>query len=274
MIELRDQIGALDSDLFSYVDAQTGEWDRRALLALHAAAADAVGSFAYLEIGSYLGGSLQALIRDPRCRAVISLDPRTVETPDDRGDEWVYKNNTTEHMVELLRGVPGADMAKLTTFEAGTDDMSSADLPLRPDYCLIDGEHTNDAVMRDARFCAEALNGTGVIAFHDYVIVGSAISTFLRDNWREITFALAFSGPSHPSYGGGVFAVELGGGGLLRHPAVTRAIGSRWHATVWKAVNRPRRTATPLLVAWATMPAIDGFVVQARHGFREYLGLG
>jgi hypothetical protein len=272
MSDLRNRIDALDSELFSYVDAQTGEWDRRALLALHAAAADTVGSFAYLEIGSYLGGSLQALIRDPRCRAVISLDPRTVETPDDRGDEWVYEDNTTEHMIELLRGVPGADMAKLTTFEAGTDDVSSADLPVRPDYCLIDGEHTHDAVTRDARFCAEALNGTGVIAFHDYVIVGSAISAFVREHWREVSFALAFSGPSHPSYGGGVFALELGGGRLLRHPAIERAIGSRWHSAVWRMANLPRRTARPLLVAWATIPAIDVFVVQARHGFREYFG--
>jgi len=38
------------------------------------------------------------------------------------------------------------------------------------------------------------MGGAGVIASHDYVIVGSAISAFLRENWRQISFALASSG--------------------------------------------------------------------------------
>ena len=271
MCDIAEQVDALDPQLFSFLEAQTAEWDRRALLALHAAAAAASGAFAYLEIGSYLGGSIQALMRDSRCRSVMSIDPRTAATSDDRGSPWVYEDNTTDHMLELLRGIPGVNMEKLTTFDATTDALSASDLPARPNYCFIDGEHTHDAVIQDARFCAEVIEGTGVIAFHDYVIVGSAISTFVRENWRDITFALAFSGPSHPSYGGGVFALEMGHGGLLKHPAAERAIGSRWHSVVWRAANRPRRIVLPFLLAWAAMPAIDAFAVQARHGFREYV---
>lgn len=270
MSAIAEQIEALDSELFSFLEAQTAEWDRRALLALHAAAAETCGPFAYLEIGSYLGGSLQALIRDPRCRVILSIDPRRAATPDGRGTPWVYEDNTTDRMLELLGSLPDADLDKLTTFEATTSTLSASDLPVRPTYCFVDGEHTHDAALRDARFCAEALGGTDVIVFHDYVIIGSAISAFLRENWREISFALAFTRPSYPSWGG-VFALELGDGGLLRHAAIERAIGSRWHSAVWRAANRSNRSVMPLLLAWAAMPAIDAFVVHARHGFREYV---
>jgi Methyltransferase domain len=274
MNPIATQVANLDSKLFSFLEAQSSEWDRQALLALHTAAADICGEFAYLEIGSYLGGSLQAVMRDPRCNNVISIDSRPAAAPDTRGRAWDYEGNSTEHMLELLHGLPDVDMGKLTTIEATVDALPVSDLPVTPTYCFIDGEHTYDAVLRDARFCAEALGGEGVILFHDYVLVGAAISMFLRECWDEISFALAFSGPSHPFTGGGVFALEMGDGGLLRHPAVERAIGSRWHTVVWQAVNRPRRMVLPFLLAWAAMPAIDTFLVQARHGFREYVRLG
>ena len=272
MSTIAKQIDALDTGLFSSIeDAQTGVWDVRALLALHAAAADLCGPFSYLEIGSYLGGSLQAVVRDPRCRNVISIDPRPASTPDARGTPWLYKGNTTRHMLELLGEIRDADLEKLTTLEASTDTLSAADLPVRPDYCFIDGEHTHDAVLRDARFCAEAIGGAGVVAFHDYVLVGSAISTFLRANWREISYAIPFSAPNDPTGAGGLFALEIGGRGLLQHSAVQRAIGSQWHSVVLKVANRPRRSLLPFLMTWAMIPAIDSFVVQARHGFQEYV---
>ena len=72
MSALETQIEALDSGLFEHLEAQTGNWDRQALLALHDAAADIFGSFVYLEIGSYLGGSLQAVMRDPRCSLMLT----------------------------------------------------------------------------------------------------------------------------------------------------------------------------------------------------------
>jgi hypothetical protein len=200
----------------------------------------------------------------------MSIDPRTGAIADDRGEAATYENNSTEHMLELLRTLPDVDMDKLTTFETSVEHLDASRLPTRPDYCFIDGEHTHDAVIRDARFCLDALNGAGIIAFHDYVIVGSAISAFVRENWNDIAFALAFTGPNHPSSGGGVFALEIGGRGLLTDPTVARAVGSGWHSGVWRAVNRPR-TALPFLVAWATIPAIDSLVMQLRHGFGQYV---
>ncbi len=271
MSSIQSQIQSLDSGLFEHLEAQTSDWDRQALLALHDAVADICGSFVYLEIGSYLGGSLQAVMRDPRCSQIISIDARLATPPDARPEGWFYEDNSTGHMLELLRELPDVDMGKLTTIDASTDGIRPSDLGVAPNYCFIDGEHTHSAALRDAHFCAEAMGGTGVIAFHDYPIVGSAIGAFLRENWREISYAVAFNGPLHPAFAGGVFALEMGGSGVLRHSTIERAIGSRWHDAVWRLANRPRRTALPFLTAWTLMPAIDSFVVHARHGITEYI---
>lgn len=265
-----EQVRALDLELFSHIETATSAWDRRALLALHAAVADVCDRFTYLEIGSHLGGSLQVVMRDPRCHGVISIDPRPADTPDARGEPWPYPDNTTGHMLELLSAVPGVDLAKLTTLEASTSELDPRRLPTKPDYCLIDGEHTHDAVLRDACFCAEALEGNGVIAFHDYTLIGSAIGVFLRDNWSDISFALAFSGPIDPTAGMGIFAIELGDRGVLRHRAIDQAVGSKWHSAVWRLANRSHRPLA-FLWAWALVPAVDSFVVHARHGLRGYV---
>jgi Methyltransferase domain len=264
MTALEERIKALDyADLFSFVPIQARADDARALLALHTAVAAAKTPFAYLEIGSYRGGSLQVLIRDPRCSCLMSIDPRTAETPDETRGDYTYEENTTALMLELLSQVPGADMGKLATFETTTEAMSPGALPQRPDCCFIDGEHSHNAVLTDARFCAKALGGAGVIAFHDWGIVQSAIKAFVRERWRDISFALAINRPNDPSAGHGVFALELGDKGILRHPAIRRATGARSHG-LWQVVNRPRRSALPLLLAWDAMPAIDSTLVRAR----------
>ena len=249
-------IEALDVDLFSFVPMQALKSDARALLALHTAVAATETPFAYLEIGSFRGGSLQALVADPRCSRLMSIDPRTAETPDETRGTYTYEENTTALMLELLSQVPGADMAKLTTFENTTEAMSPAALPQRPDCCFIDGEHSDHAVLTDARFCAEALGGAGVIAFHDWGIVRSAIKAFVRERRRDISFALAVNRPPNARAGFGVFALELGERGILRHPALERATGTRSYG-IWVAANRLRRSALPLLLAWDAMTAID-----------------
>lgn len=253
---LADRIGALDVGLFSFVPMQALESDARALLALHAAVAAASDPFAYLEIGSFRGGSLQALVADARCSRLMSIDPRTAETPDETRGAYTYEENTTAAMLEHLSRVPQADMAKLATFETTTEAMSPAALPQRPDCCFIDGEHSNEAVLTDARFCADALEGAGVIAFHDWGIVRPAIRAFVRERRRDISFALAVNRPPEPASGYGVFALELGDRGILRHPALERATGTRSYA-IWAAANRPRSAALPLLLAWDALAALD-----------------
>lgn len=164
-------------------------------------------------------------------------------------------------MVAGLAALPDIDLDKLITFEASTEDMSAASLSRRPDLCFVDGEHSQVAALRDARFCAEAVGGRGVIAFHDQQIVEPAIRTFLKEAWPDVSHAVSFDGQ--------VFAVELGGGGVLQSPQVDRAIASEWHSLVWRLASRAPLSALPLFAAWSAMPLIDSAVFEAKRHLRR-----
>jgi hypothetical protein len=211
---IADRVGDMDTSLFRPIESQTTEPDRRSLLALHAAIAER-GPFDYLEIGSHLGGSLQAMVADPRCRSIVSIDTRPLSQPDDRGEAALYPENSTERMLELLAAIPDADLAKLESFEHGTDQLSAADLPSRPAFCFVDAEHTRAAALRDARFCLEATTPDGVIAFHDSNVVLPGIEDFIGELDRPHH---AFQMPDS------VFVVELGPARLWETPYVQRAL--------------------------------------------------
>jgi hypothetical protein len=226
---IAERIAALDVTLFDHIaPAQSEPDDRRALLAVHDAVAER-GPFTYLEIGSYLGGSLQTVIADPRCHHIVSIDPRPEAPPDERGGWRPYPDNTTEAMLENLRNVPGSELGKLETVEASTEDLDPGTLTV-PDLCFIDGEHTNAAVLRDARFCRNLMRGRGVIAFHDSWLVARGIQQFLREVGRPRR--------AYPLRAA-VFVVELGDGPyLLEREAVARLLQRPQRA--WLATNRLR----------------------------------
>ena len=68
-------------------------------------------------------------------------------------------------MLELLRNIPGADTSKIETFDADTGSLDPGAISSQPDYCFIDGEHTDVAAVRDAQFCLKVVNPDGCIAF-------------------------------------------------------------------------------------------------------------
>jgi hypothetical protein len=179
--DVTDRIDQLDISLFDEIRAQLEPDDRRSLLALHASCRAAFGTFSYLEIGSHLGGSLQTFIRDPACISIVSIDPRPRRQPDASGVTFTYEENSTTRMLDGLARIPGAEMDKLHTIELGTEELSPDGLPSRPQLAFIDGEHTYRATLRDARFCAAAMDGEGCIAFHDTHVIYHAIDAFLRE---------------------------------------------------------------------------------------------
>jgi Methyltransferase domain len=253
-----DRVQALDASLFDCVPSQTNRFDRWALLSLHAAVAAGLGRFGYLEIGSYLGGSLQVLVRDPRCARALSIDPRLAQPPDKRPGAWIYDANTTDRMRELLGSLDNADLSKLITIEASTEELHAGELPFRPALCFIDGEHTDEAALRDARFCRAAMAaGPGIIAFHDYRIVDPAIRTFLGERWSEVSGVVVFAGS--------VLAVEFGAHDLLRSRIIERAVASEWHIRVWRAASASGRSPLPLFFALAAVYHLDRLIVRARR---------
>jgi hypothetical protein len=179
--DLAERIARLDTTLFDHVEVQLDREDQRSLLALHSACRTGLGSFCYLEIGSHLGGSLQAFIRDSACLTIISIDSRPASQPDERGIRYRYPENTTQRMLEGLAAIPGADLGKLQTIERSTEELSHCELPIRPQLAFVDGEHTDRAAQRDARFCDAAMSGTGCIAFHDAAVVYRGVREFLSE---------------------------------------------------------------------------------------------
>jgi SAM-dependent methyltransferase len=210
------RLRSLDAGLFDHVPSETTWHDRVSLLALQNACRETYPSFQYLEVGSHLGGSLQVLIVDQRCTAITSIDPRPPSLPDARGPDLAYPGNSTERMLAYLRQVPGADLAKLRTVEASTQDIAAAAFEKAAQLCFIDGEHTNDAALRDARFCRQVVGDQGAIVFHDRRLVRGAIEAFIAE-LDPGSFA------AYPLQGS-VFVVEFGPPRLLRSEYVARLV--------------------------------------------------
>lgn len=219
-ITLLNRIDALDVGLFESIEAQLNDSDKRSLLALQSACRQAYGSYAYLEIGSHLGGSLQSVIRDPACSRIISIDPRPERQPDERKGASSYAGNSTEQMLELLAGIPGARLDKLETVEATTAELDPATYAGTPTFCFVDGEHTDVAVHRDAEFCRHVIGTEGVIAFHDTSTVYRGLQGFLDELEDEAAEYTAYLLPHS------VFAVELGPARILEAPQVLLVLRS------------------------------------------------
>jgi hypothetical protein len=177
---LDDRIAALDLNLFAHIESQTNPDDKRSLLALQGAVR-ARGPYTYLEIGSHLGGSLQPFVIDPLCERIVSIDSRPEVVPDERFEAGVpYAGNSTERMLALLADLSGADISKVDTIDASTEAIDPTDIDVNPALCFIDGEHTNRAALRDARFCG-AVAPSAAIAFHDAPTIYRAVGRFVRE---------------------------------------------------------------------------------------------
>lgn len=169
------------------------------------------------------------MIRDDRCRQIVSIDSRPGSQPDERGPDWPYPDNTTERMRRNLAALPRADMEKLITIEASTEtlDANTVAAAARPFLCFVDGEHTDSAVLRDARFCRALIPNGGWLAFHDTGIVYRGLSSFL-DELRE-------SGVEHRAYflPDTILVVEFGPARLLDTRQVLEQIIGNAEGLIW-----------------------------------------
>jgi hypothetical protein len=182
MSTVAERVDALSVDLFEAIPSQTSIATRRSLLAVQRATARRHREFAYLEIGSYLGGSIQPYLLDARCRAIYSIDPRPVRQADDRapGCSRPYADNTTRRMMELLGKADAAQVDKVSCFEMDASEVDPARVAMRPLVALIDGEHTVRAVLSDFAFCQKVLAVGGTVVFDDFSIVYPAVLAVCR----------------------------------------------------------------------------------------------
>ncbi len=194
MTEAAARITALDTSVFT-IETQTTPRDRVALLRIHSLVRRMQGRYAYLEIGSYLGGTLVPHLLDPACEAVHSVDPRPPSQRDNRGQDFDYVDNSTARMREhLASAMPPSALLRLTTWEHDAADIPAHAYGRGFDLALIDGEHTNVAVFSDFISILPALERDACVAFHDANLVLDAITNVERllrhEGTRHVTLIL------------------------------------------------------------------------------------
>lgn len=125
------------------------------------------GPYSYLEIGSYLGGSLQWHLSNSHCKQIVSIDKRSQDKiKDERHIDYAY-TVTTQDMLNVLT-LNNLPIDKLTAIDGTVDNIPGN---LQFDLVFIDAEHTNQAVFYDGQKCLAAAKENSVIMFHDDWIV-------------------------------------------------------------------------------------------------------
>ncbi len=213
MSNFEQLINRLDLKIFEKIKTQLTDNDKQTLLGCQFAVRNLLPKYNYLEIGSYLGGSIQPHLLDEKCARVYSIDKRPLRQPDERGVDYIYLNNSTARMLELLSEIAPTD--KIKTIDGDTRrEVKPSQIEEKIQMCFIDGEHTDEAVLSDFKFCLEALDENGAILFHDSAINYNAIANcvqYLKDNEIE------FRANSLPD---AVFVVEIGDFPLHQSPPI------------------------------------------------------
>jgi hypothetical protein len=143
--------------------SQTSTHDKRVLLNLREIL-QVNPSYSYLEIGSYLGGSLTPFLSDPKCTAILSIDDRGRVQPDERGRTFDYSHITHETMISTLED-HGLSVEKLKVFDGSISDYADADA--KYDLLFIDGEHTDWACFRDFVYGTDDHPGVSHFNWHE-----------------------------------------------------------------------------------------------------------
>ena len=214
MSNFEQAIAALDPELFEKIPSQSTDHDKQSFLAVQLAVRNLKPQYTYLEIGSYLGGSIQPHLLDDRCARIYSLDKRPLQQPDARGFDYTYLNNSTERMLEKLREVAPENMGKLITIDGDSNSIDPAEIKDPIDLCFIDGEHTDAAVMSDFKFCLGVLNENGCIAFHDAQITYNGLADCIDHLEKNDIQFRAYCLPSI------VFVIEIGDFPMHREPCI------------------------------------------------------
>ena len=202
----------LDLKLFEKINSQSTDEDKQSFLAVQLAVREICPEYNYLEIGSYLGGSIQPHLIDEKCAKIYSIDKRPPQQPDERGLDYVYQNNSTARMMEHLKTVAPEKLGKLVTIDGDTRELKTSQIKEKIQFCFIDGEHTDQAVNSDFKFCLDVLDKNGAIVFHDAQVTYNGIAdciNYLEKSGRKFR---AYSLPHV------VFVIEIGDFPLHQNP--------------------------------------------------------
>ena len=124
--DFEHRISRLGCELFDGIDGISSNDDRKSWLALQRAVRDSKTQFVYLEVGSYLGGSIQQYLLDPKCSRIYSIDKRPTVTPDGKDETRSYADNSLVRTIENLRAVAPDELHKLVCFDTDARDVDPA----------------------------------------------------------------------------------------------------------------------------------------------------
>ena len=96
------ETGQHSIQVYSKIKTLQTDDDKLSLLAIQAAVRASLGKFHYLEIGTYLGGSLQPLLVDNACQTIYAIDSWPKIERDQRGD---HPTNQTISYPAMLQEV-------------------------------------------------------------------------------------------------------------------------------------------------------------------------
>ncbi len=227
MNSFEQSINSLDLKLFEQISSQSNDHDKQSLLACQLATRQIKADYCYLEIGSYLGGSIQPHLLDEKCVRIYSIDKRPLKQPDERGVEYTYLNNSTARMIENLKAVSPLQVEKVVTIDGETRHIEPSKVKDKITLCYIDGEHTDEAVLADFKFCLSVLDENGAILFDDANIIYNGLADcleYLKDN------SIRFRALILPDK---VFAIEIGDFPLHQNSAVQELLLNNYQSYLY-----------------------------------------
>ena len=236
--EFETAIDSLDLKLFEAIPSQSTDEHKQSLLAIQSAVRELCPDYNYLEIGSYIGGSIQTHLLDESCARIVPIDKRPDSQPDERGVDFLYNNNSTKRMLDILSELGPLD--KITTIDRGTDEIEPSEIDVPIDLCFIDGEHTDRAVFADFQFCLKVLNARGAIIFDDAQIAYNGIAQCVEHLEQQTMPFKAYALPNK------VFVIEIGDFPLHKHPKIYERLLGNHRSYLFSLQNNDhyRRFAT------------------------------
>ncbi len=166
------------------INSQTSYIDKKVLLNIIKLIKRKKKKFNYLEIGSFLGGSLTPFLSENICQLVMSIDKRNQKQDDERNEEWSYKNIDEKDMINGLKKY-GLNTSKLKTFNGDIKDFKTKK---KFDLSFIDGIHTDINTFSDFLNVLNFTTKDSIILFHDSSIIFKSISMInlllLKKNYK------------------------------------------------------------------------------------------
>ena len=163
------------------ITSQTSDQDKLILIKVSEIINKKIKNYSYLEIGSFLGGSLTPFLLDKNCKKILSIDKRNQVVEDENHEQWSYENISEKTMLENLKKHK-ININKLITLNG---DISHLKIKGKYDLSFIDGIHTDKNVFSDFLNSLDHMRQDSIILFHDSHMIFNAlilIKIFLNKN--------------------------------------------------------------------------------------------